>query len=121
MDASSVEFSLTAESFATGNAKRDEHVRSKDFLDAETHPSITLSSDTIATTDDSYRVTGTLQIASTSAAATFEIHSLTLEPESVKFRASALVDRRELGISKMPSFIIGNSIQVAVEGQAVLT
>lgn len=61
--ASSVDLRIDAASIDTGNADRDAHLRSADFLDVETHPAITFVSTEVEQVDDEvYRVTGDLTI-----------------------------------------------------------
>ncbi len=61
--ASSVTLAIDAASIDTGNADRDAHLRSADFLDVETHPALTFSSTAVEQLDDDvYRVTGDLTI-----------------------------------------------------------
>ena len=61
--ASSVTLRIDAASIDTGNADRDAHLRSADFLDVGTHPSLTFASTEVEQLDDDvYRVTGDLTI-----------------------------------------------------------
>jgi polyisoprenoid-binding protein YceI len=61
--ASSVILRIDAASIDTGNADRDAHLRSADFLDVETHPELTFASTGVEQLDDDvYRVTGDLTI-----------------------------------------------------------
>lgn len=61
--ASSVDLVIDAASVDTGNADRDAHLRSGDFLDVETHPAISFVSTGVEQIDDEvYRVTGDLTI-----------------------------------------------------------
>jgi len=61
---SSVEATINAASVKTGIKKRDEHLRSKDFLDARAHPEIRFQSASVGPgrDRDMLRVTGTLTI-----------------------------------------------------------
>ncbi|GAB3347125.1 YceI family protein [Modestobacter lapidis] len=61
--ASSVTLRIDAASIDTGNADRDAHLRSADFLDVGTHPAVTFASTGVTQLDaDVYRVTGDLTI-----------------------------------------------------------
>jgi polyisoprenoid-binding protein YceI len=61
--ASSVSLRINAASIDTGNADRDAHLRSADFLDVETHPEIVFVSTGVEQIEsDVYRVTGDLTI-----------------------------------------------------------
>ena len=57
LDNSSVEFVIKTASIDTANEKRDGHLRSPDFFDAENHPEITFKSSKITRKDkDSFEV-----------------------------------------------------------------
>lgn len=60
--ASSVRVSLDAASIDTGHEARDQHLRSADFLQTETHPTIDFASTRIERAGDDYRIHGDLTI-----------------------------------------------------------
>src|SRR6516162_1692936 len=53
---------VAARSIDTKNKKRDKHLRSADFFDADNHPGITVSVDGIAPSGAGAQVTGTLAV-----------------------------------------------------------
>ena len=57
---SSVDISIDVSSVNTRNQKRDDHLRSADFFDAEKHAAITFKSDKVMKKGDGYVVSGTL-------------------------------------------------------------
>ncbi len=59
---SHVEVSIPAASIETGMEPRDNHLRSADFLDAETHPTLTFASTGIAPSGDRWAIKGDLTI-----------------------------------------------------------
>ena len=59
---SSVRVSLDASSIETGQEARDQHLRSADFLETETHPTIDFVSTRIEPAGDDYRIHGDLTI-----------------------------------------------------------
>jgi len=59
---SHVEVSIPAASIETGMEPRDNHLRSADFLDAETHPTLTFASTGIAPSGGRWAITGDLTI-----------------------------------------------------------
>jgi len=59
---SSVRVSLDAASIDTGQEARDQHLRSTDFLETETHPTIDFVSTRIEPAGDDYRIHGDLTI-----------------------------------------------------------
>jgi len=63
--ATKIEASIDAASINTHEEKRDEHLRSPDFLDAAKHPTINFVSKQIEKTKDGYRLGGDLTIRGT--------------------------------------------------------
>lgn len=59
---SSVEVTIDAASIDTNNEKRDEHLKSADFLDVTTHPGITFKSRKVVKKGDQWIATGDLTI-----------------------------------------------------------
>lgn len=81
--ASSVSLRIDAASIDTGNADRDAHLRSADFLDVETHPEISFISTGVEQIDDEvYRVTGDLTIkgGTRSVSVDFSLTGSALDP-----------------------------------------
>jgi polyisoprenoid-binding protein YceI len=69
--ASSVKVLIKVASIDTGNAKRDEHLRAKDFFEVETFPEIRFESTRVAKTADGYQLTGTLTMKGVSKTVSF--------------------------------------------------
>lgn len=61
-DAAKVKVEIAVSSIDTGNAKRDEHLRSPDFFDAKKFPTIRFESTKIAAQGKTLKVTGTLDM-----------------------------------------------------------
>jgi polyisoprenoid-binding protein YceI len=59
---SKAEIEIAAASIDTGDAKRDEHLKSPDFFDVKKFPTLTFKSKSITKTGDGYRVDGALKI-----------------------------------------------------------
>jgi polyisoprenoid-binding protein YceI len=75
--ANAVEIEVKSASVDSGNAKRDEHLRSPDFLNAKQFPSITFKSQQVKQTDaNNYEVTGTLTLHGVSKPATVKLQKL---------------------------------------------
>ena len=60
--ASSVSVMIPAPTVETGMARRDDHLRSADFLDAENYPTITFTSTSIAPQGERWAIAGDLTI-----------------------------------------------------------
>ena len=60
--ASSVTVEIPAATIETGMEPRDNHLRSADFFDAETYPTLTFTSTSIARKGDRFAITGDLTI-----------------------------------------------------------
>ena len=108
---------LDAASYSTGNAKRDNHVTSPDFFDADNHPTFEFKA---TAGDDTALILGQIARSGQTTPASFEVSDLRIEQETASFIATATVDRAKLGITKMPPFVIGNEIVVSVEASATL-
>ena len=95
-----VRVEIPAASVDTGDAKRDAHLRSPDFLDAEAHPTITFVSRRIEQHGDRFAVTGDLTIRGTTRPVTadVEVSDVIDDPwggRRVGFEAKATIDRRK--------------------------
>lgn len=70
---STIEGDIDVASIDTGNADRDNHLRSADFFDVANHPKITFKSTSIARDGDGYKVTGDLTIRGTTHPVTLDV------------------------------------------------
>ncbi|MEO0492385.1 MAG: YceI family protein [Actinomycetota bacterium] len=116
----SVSAALDASSFASGNDKRDEHVRSDDFLDTEQHRAITFAATDTTAVDGAHRVAGELRIKGTAYPVSLTVDDVTVDGESGAFTATATIDRTAVGVAKMPSLVIAKMIDVTIAGRATL-
>lgn len=62
LDSSMIDVSVSANSFNTGNGKRDKDVKGAKYLHASAHPAISFKSSKITGKDGSYTATGTMGI-----------------------------------------------------------
>jgi polyisoprenoid-binding protein YceI len=121
---SSVEVSIKASSVSTGLKKRDEHLRSKDFLDAAEHPEIHFQSVSVGRgrDRDMLRVNGTLTINGQSREIPLDV-TLTDRSRSPQgdeilyFAAVAEIDRFDFGI-KYARGLIRGAIKILIQAQA---
>lgn len=119
---SSVVFTIDAASVNTLWAKRDEHVRNKDFLDVENYPEIVFRSTAIEMTgDDTAKLTGDLTILGQTHEEVFDVTLRKTAPSPFDktkiisgFNAKTVVDRTKYGISYAAP-VVGTEIPVSVE------
>jgi polyisoprenoid-binding protein YceI len=128
--ASSVEVEIDAASIDTQEPKRDEHLRSADFLDAANHPKITFKSAKVAKVDDDrYNVTGTLTIRGVSKEVMLdtEFAGRQKDPwggERAGFSAKTTINRQDFGlVFNMPleggGVMVGDKVNITLEIEAV--
>ncbi len=114
---SSISATIDATSFDTGNAKRDDHVKSDGFFDVANNPTIRFESSAIRSAGSGFEVDGTLH-AKSSTPITFTVTDVRSEDNAVSFVATGQVDRSALGAGKMPSVVIGNTADITIKGRA---
>ncbi|WP_131745807.1 YceI family protein [Frankia sp. Cppng1_Ct_nod] len=101
-------------SFSTGNRKRDEHVRGKNFLDAVTHPTITFTADEARERDDTWVLMGVLTVHGVTRPIELAVDHAETAGDEVRFHAAARVDRHEFGVTKMKGFL-ARAVRVHIE------
>ncbi len=102
--ASSVSVTIDPASIDTGNADRDGHLRSGDFLDVEQHPEITFVSTAVARDEDIWAITGDLTINGVRKPVTidFEQTGSARDPFGnlrVGFEGETTISRKEWGLT----------------------
>ena len=127
---SSVEATVQAASIHTNQSMRDDHLRTNDFLDVATYPTLTLKSTGLKQVDDSHWVlTGDLTIRGVTKSVDFDLEflgegaSMQEGKTVVAFSASAEIDRRDFGVSFNHSLldgsvVVGNKVVIEVEVEA---
>jgi polyisoprenoid-binding protein YceI len=132
-DGSRVEVELGAASIDTGSADRDTHLRSADFLDVETHPTITFRSKRVdgaaKKEGDRFKLTGDLTIRGTTMEVTLDCtyEGTGKDPwggTRAGARATGTIDRREWGLKwnqalETGGILVANEVRIEVEVQAV--
>ncbi|MGH2569617.1 MAG: YceI family protein, partial [bacterium] len=92
-------------SIDTNNEKRDGHLRSPDFFDAEKHPELTFVSKAVKKKDDGYVVSGDLTMRGVTKPVDFDVvvhgfvsHPFTNTPMAA-LEMTAKVNRQDFGIN----------------------
>jgi polyisoprenoid-binding protein YceI len=114
-----IELTIEATSLQTGNRKRDEHLRSADFFDAENEPRVRFLSESILAGDDMLRVRGRLFARGRSIPLELEARIRNLGEEDVQIDATTTAVHRELGMTWSPLGMILPRSQLLVSGYLV--
>lgn len=128
--ASSVEVTIAADSIDTGDATRDEHLRSADFLDVASHPTLTFgASDVASHQGDRFKLEGQLTVLGTSrpVALDAEFGGVVEDPwgnERMGFSATAEIDREDWGLTwnqtlETGGVLVGKKVRIDIEAEAV--
>jgi polyisoprenoid-binding protein YceI len=122
-----VEVAIEAASVDTGNEKRDEHLRTADFLDTAKYPTITFASKKVTKGDPGkLRVTGDLTLHGVTREINVDLEGPTSEIKDPwgNFRrgasGTAKIDRRDFGITwntalDAGGLVVGNEVTIYVE------
>ncbi len=101
-----VNATIDVNSVTTRVAKRDEHLKTADFLDAARHPTMTFVSTSItAAGNGKYRMTGNLTLRGVTKAVTFDLTPpagpITDHQGTVKIGAAAsgMINRKDFGVN----------------------
>lgn len=121
--------SVDIASIDTGEAGRDDHLRSADFFDAANFPTISFKSWRVEPDGDDYRMVGDLSIRGTTKSV---IWALTYEGqgkdpwgnERIGFTAETKVDRKEFGlvwnaVLETGGVLVGDQVKIAVHLEAI--
>ncbi|WP_250283974.1 MULTISPECIES: YceI family protein [unclassified Frankia] len=131
--ASHATISIDTDSIDTGNADRDTHLRSPDFLDAGTHPTITFTSTGIrpGSGQDSYVATGGLTIHGTTRVVevAVEFQGSAVDPSGhsrVGFAATSSLSRKDFGLTwnaplEAGGVLIGDKVTIDADISAIRT
>jgi polyisoprenoid-binding protein YceI len=113
-----IELTIEAASVQTGNAKRDRHLRSGDFFDAENHPQIRFVSDSVVQADDTLKIRGRLFARDQSIP--LELEALTRRTDDgLELEAATAAPHRELGMRWSPLGTIPPRSELLVKGHLV--
>jgi polyisoprenoid-binding protein YceI len=125
--ASSVEVTIAVDTINSRDDKRDAHLKSADFLDAETFPAITFKSTSI---DDGWTITGDLTIRDVTKPVVLETEYLgtyksPMGPTVAAFSATTSINREEFGITwnapmEAGGVLVSKDVKIELELQANL-
>jgi polyisoprenoid-binding protein YceI len=110
-----IELTIDAATVQTGNRKRDEHLRSADFFDAENHGTLRFVSDSAVLQGDVLKVRGRLLAREKSIPVELGAKIRVLDGE-LAIEASTNVHHRELGMTWSPLGMIPRRSELLVTG-----
>jgi polyisoprenoid-binding protein YceI len=113
-----IELTIDAASVQTGNPKRDRHLRSPDFFDAENQPHVRFASDSVVLQGDTLRVRGSLFARDQSIP--LELEARVREAGgNLEIAAATSAEHRELGMTWSPLGMIPPRSELVVNGYLV--
>ena len=113
-----IELTIDAVSLETGNRRRDKHLRSADFFDAEEHPRVRFGSESVQVRGDTLEVRGRLSAGGRSIPVELDAKAREVDGE-LEIDAAVTVQQRELGMTYSPLGTI--SAHSALSVRAYLT
>ena len=111
LHASYVRFVIEAASLDTANAKRDQHLRSKDFLFVDLYPTIIFTSTSVTREGLTYVVQGDLEMRGVTKRVTIPV-AIEQRHDEIVVRGSIALNRRDFGMQYNTFF---NPVQDAVD------
>ena len=99
-----IEFSANIDSISTNNTDRDNHLKSGDFFDAETHPKLSFKATSFAKDGDDYELTGDLTLKGVTKSVTLpaEFSGLMKDPwgnTKVGLNITGKINRKDWGLN----------------------
>ena len=110
-----IELTIDAASVQTGNRRRDKHLRSADFFDAESHPRVRFRSESVVPEGDTLKVRGRLSARDQSIPVELEARVRGVDGQ-LEIEASAQAPHRELGMTWSPLGVISPRSELLVSG-----
>lgn len=123
-----IDFKIDTASINTNSTDRDNHLRSGDFFDTETYPTITFASTDIVKKDsDEYEITGDMTIKDVTKKVTFEVEfeGTGTNPWGVEvaaFEVEGKISRKEFGLTwnqalEAGGVLVGDDIKISIDLQ----
>ncbi|MFV0433632.1 MAG: YceI family protein [Leucobacter sp.] len=127
---SSVIASVEVASVNTGQKDRDNHLRTGDFFEAETHPQLTFASTGVREVDGEFKVDGDLTMRGVTKPVTFdfEFGGFGEDPYGnykAGFNAKTVVKREDFGLTfnaplEKGGMLLGSDVTITIDVQAAL-
>ena len=121
----SIAFKFDVATINTRNEDRDNHLRTGDFFEVESFPTIDFVSTSITKDGDDYKVTGDLTIKGVTKSVTFEVEyeGKGINPWGVEvygFEAEAKINREDFGLTwnaalETGGVLVGKDVKIQLE------
>lgn len=126
LQASTLTVTVDIASIDTHLGQRDDHLRSPDFFDAATHPTMTFVAREARPRGDGLTITGDLTIRGTTRSVTFDAEPITPETKDpfgmikVGTSATATINRKDFGLMwnavlEAGGVAVGDEVKIAVD------
>lgn len=125
---SRVDVTIQAASIDTRDARRDEHLRTSDFLDVENHPTLEFHSTSVSRRGEDWRVEGDLTIRGVTRPVTLdlEFEGAMQDPwglTRIGCSATTEVDREDFGLTwnqalESGGFLVGKQVRIELSVEA---
>lgn len=123
------EVAIGAVTLWSGEPERDDHLRSRDFLDVEHHPTIRFRSTRVEpTARNEYRVTGDLTIRGVMKPVTLDVRYLgqcrsPFDDTRIGFTATTRINRHDFGVSWNADLqdggsVVGDEVYITIDAEA---
>jgi polyisoprenoid-binding protein YceI len=124
---SSVAATIDLASIATGNKRRDNHLRSADFLEVENYPTMSYRSTSIRQNGDGWIIDGELTLHGVTRQVPLAVEANGFGPDPdggqrAGFSATAQINRADFGIDRWTGggAMVGDKVPVSLRIEAVL-
>jgi polyisoprenoid-binding protein YceI len=126
LGASSIDVTIDVNTLSTGDANRDTHVKSAEFLEAEKYPTITFKSTSIAKDGDGLRVKGDLTVHGVTKEVALDVEGPTGEQKDpwgntrIGASANAKIKRSDHGLTwnaalETGGIMLGDDLKLELE------
>jgi polyisoprenoid-binding protein YceI len=126
---SEIDVTIGAASIDTRMPQRDEHLRSADFFDVETFPSLTFKSRKVVPNGDGLKVTGDLTIRGVTKQVVLDVtsHGQQADPwggQRAGFEAVGKIKRSDFGLTwnqalETGGVVVGDDVKISIDAELV--
>lgn len=125
----SLDVEIATASLTTGDDGRDNHLRSADFFEVETYPTVTFKSSRVEGNGDEFKVTGDLTLHGVTKEVTLDVtfHGTGTNPWGktvAGFAAETKINRKDFGLNwnvglEAGGVLVSDQIKISIDAQVV--